>query len=180
MWLANFSSNFCLLTGEAGIVNVQGCGMRWYLSWQAQIRRHRARSYLQSFWKFEEISRKVSILIYLYRWAENQIFLKIVFSKTLMFTGFFVFFHYSNVYKLFECMLLVFDFIANWYLKKQRNLHKFFQNRVSDIFKWTFWQTSFHQVLYSNKEVLYPRSFMSSKASLLTSIPKNVSPWLWL
>ena len=81
---------------------------------------------------------------------------------------------------LFECMLLVFDFIANWYLKKQRNLHKFFQKRISDIFKWTFWQTSFHQVLYSNKEILYPRSFMSSKASLLTSIPKNVSPWLWL
>ena len=39
----------------------------------------RARHHLQSFWKFAEISRKVSILIDLYRWAENQILLKILF-----------------------------------------------------------------------------------------------------
>ena len=27
-----------LLTGEAGIVNIQGCGMYWYLGWLARLR----------------------------------------------------------------------------------------------------------------------------------------------
>ena len=31
----------------------------------------------------------------------------------------------------------------------------FFKKRVLDIFKWTFWQTSFHQVLYNNKAVYF-------------------------
>ena len=30
LWLVKYSSNLFLLTGEAGIVNVQGCSMRWY------------------------------------------------------------------------------------------------------------------------------------------------------
>ena len=38
-----------------------------------------SRCHLQSVWKFAEISRKVSILIYLDILAENQIFLKILF-----------------------------------------------------------------------------------------------------
>ena len=50
-------------------------------------------------------------------------------------------------------------------------------NRVLDVFKWTFWQTSFHQVFYSSNGVLYLRSFMSNKTSLLTSTPENFSPY---
>ena len=30
LWLVKYSNNLFLLTGEAGIVNVQGCSMRWY------------------------------------------------------------------------------------------------------------------------------------------------------
>ena len=52
-------------------------------------------------------------------------------------------------------------------------LHKSFWKRVLDVFKWTFWHTSFHQVLCCNKGVLYLSNFMSSKTFLLTSIPEN-------
>ena len=84
---------------------------------------HRGRRYLQSFWKFAEILKKVSISVYIDELKIKYI-LKLYFSQTLKFTGFFAINHYSNVYKLVEYMFLAVasDFIANWYWKKQRNL----------------------------------------------------------
>ena len=187
-----------LLTGEAGIVNDQCCGMHCYAlcigSWLDKVHWYRAMRHPQSFWKFAEISRKVSILIYLYRWAENQIYLEILFFTNTDNHRFFW------LYSLIECLqvnrmyVTSFWFHSKLVLEKAKKpasyelpihtffniLHNFFQKRVLDIFKWTFWQTSFHQVLYSNKGVLCLRSFMSRKTSLLTSIPENFSPWLWL
>ena len=57
--------------------------------------------HLQTIWKFAEISRKVSILIYLYRWAENEIFLKILLFS-LIFTIFTDFIHW--LYSLIKCL----------------------------------------------------------------------------
>ena len=84
-----------LLTGEAGIVNVQGCVMHWYLSWLTCWTKHTdtVKNHLQSFWKFAEISMKVSVLIYLYIWAENQIFFKTLFFSSTVLAGSFDFIH---------------------------------------------------------------------------------------
>ena len=123
---------------------------------------------------------------------KNKYSLKLYFSQTLIFTGFFDFSLIKGL-QLNRMYVTSFWFHSKLVLEKAKKpasyelpihtffniLHNFFQKRVLDIFKWTFWQTSFHQVLYSNKGVLYLRSFMSSKTSLPTSIPENVSPWLW-
>ena len=77
LWLVKYSSKFLLLTREAWIVNVQGCGMRWYLSWLARYTKYTDSVYRVGdiyFWKFAEISRKVSI-------SENQILLKYWYSQ---------------------------------------------------------------------------------------------------
>ena len=54
--------------------------------------------HLQTIWKFAKISRKVSVLIYLYRWAENEIFLKmLLFSNTDIH-------RFLWLYSLMECL----------------------------------------------------------------------------
>ena len=131
-----------------------------------------ARHYVQSFWKFAEISRKDILLIYLYRWTENQIFLKIIFFSNTDIHRF------LWLYSLIECLqnnliyATSFWFHSKLVVEKAKRpasdelaipfflniLHNFFEKKVLGIFKWAFWQASFHQILYSNKGVFYTRS----------------------
>ena len=94
LWLANFSRNFCLLTGEAGIVNVQGCGMRWYLSWPASSLADTDPGAIPN--PFESLQKFQGRSAFWFTYIDElkiKYFSKLYFSKTLMFTGFFVFFH---------------------------------------------------------------------------------------
>ena len=103
-----------LLTEGAGIVNVQSCGAK-HIDACVRIMRH-----LQSFWKFADISRKVSTLICLNRCSENRIILRNSFFSNTDIHRFL--YWYSNIYKLMNvCHVLSFDLITNWCWKQQRN-----------------------------------------------------------
>ena len=94
-------------------------------------------------------------------------FLKLYFSQTLIFAGFLDFLHLSNVYKLIERVLLAFDFIANWYWKKQRNLlamnylYILFLIFYITFFKREFWifSTEHFDRLHSTKFSIATREF---------------------
>ena len=74
-------------------------------------------------------------------------------------------------------MLLAVDFITNWYLIKQRNLLAMKQLHILFFFLNIDILIEFiSPSSYSNKGVLDLKSFMSSKASLLTGISENLSP----
>ena len=149
-----------------------------------------------SFASFAENSRKVSILIYWYRGAENQIFLKILFFSNIDIHRFLWLYSLIEFLQVNRMYVTSFWFQIKLVLEKAKKsasselaVHNvsfwifyinLFKRGILNIFKLTFWQTSFHQVLYSNKELLYLKSFRSSKISLLTSIPENFPPWIWL
>ena len=130
-------------------------------------------------------------MIYLYGWAENQILLKILFFSDTNIHRF------LWLYSSIECLQVKRMYVTSFWFYRNLGPEKvkkpasyelaihtflkifyiiFFQKRVLDIFKLTFWQTALHQVLYSSKRFC----FMSRKTFLLTSILENVCPRLWL
>ena len=169
------------MTGEAGIVNDQCCGMHCYAlcigSWLDKVHWYRAMRHPQSFWKFAEISRKVSILIYLYRQAEYQTFFKILFpsntdSHRLL-----------GLYSLIECLQVNQMYVTSfWFhtklvMKKAKKpasyelaihyitfvihktvIHKTFIIHYIIFFKkdfWIFWSEHFDRLHSTNDQVLY-------------------------
>ena len=99
-----------LLTGEVGIVNVRGCvciGI-WV---DSLIILSTLSKVLRSFWKFAEISKKTSILISLYRWAENQRFIEFLLVTNTDIHRF--------LYSLIECLEVNLMYITSlWYYSK--------------------------------------------------------------
>ena len=92
LWLVKYSSKFVFIDGRSWNSECPGL---WYAlvfelaSWLDQVHWHRVRHHLQSFGKFAEISRKVSI-----RWRLDELkikySLKFYFLQTLIFTGFII------------------------------------------------------------------------------------------
>ena len=128
--------------------------------------------HIQSVWKLTEISRKVCILICRNGCTENQIFLRNSFFSSADIQRF--------LYSLTECLLLASDSTANSNWKKLRNIVMnlncffcltfyiiFLKKRDLEIFKWTFWRTSLHQVLSNNKEVLCQVKLLSLTLTLI-------------
>ena len=134
-------------------------------------------------------------MIYLYRWAENQVFLKTLFFSNTDIRRF------LRIYSVIECLQVNRMYVTSFWshsklvLEKakkpasyQRAIHTvFFLNISHKLFKRVFWIFQMNILtdfispsLCSNKGVLYLRSFVSSKTSLLTSISENVSPRFWL
>ena len=101
----------CLGCGMWDVGCLPGYGMLIY-------KMPRVRHHLQSFWRFAGILRKVNILICFNRWAEDQIFLKKLFSANTDIHRFLYSLIESIVFKLIDCMLPAFDFIANFFWKK--------------------------------------------------------------
>ena len=122
LWLVKYLSLF-LLTGEAGIVNVQGCGMHWYLSWLASqtmcidtesgtISRHF--EILQKFWE-----RSAIWFTYIDE-LKIKYFFKFYISQTLIFTGFFDFNSLIECLKVNRVYVTSFSFHSRLVLEKQK------------------------------------------------------------
>ena len=94
--LCNWSSIqvLFLFTREAGIVNVQDWGIHWYLSWLASLTKYTDKEPGTTSNPFESLQKFQGRSAFWFISTDElkiKYFLKIYFSQTLMFTGFFIY-----------------------------------------------------------------------------------------
>ena len=135
-------------------------------------------------------------MIYLYRWAENEIFLKTLFFSNTDNR------RYPRHHSLIECLqviwmyVTIFSFHSKLVLEKAKKpasyelaIHTvFFLNILRKCFKRVLWIFSneyfdrlhFTKFSIATREFYIWEVFISSKKPLLAGIPVNFSPWHWI
>ena len=125
---AVFGGGYAFLADLLWIGGCRGCGMHWCLAWLAGwlagwLRWARGQAPSSVVLVVCADFGGVRVLALWFIWMGElrvKYILMAYFSRALMFAGFFI--RRLGVCRFIGCILLAFDFIANWYCKKQRSL----------------------------------------------------------